>query len=362
MLVLIGLGLSFFIVFGALSHFFYVALMQLAVIMVGGKGRFNDTFKVVSYSYAPVNFAWVFAFVMMASIPLEGVVAMLIFTPLMLALLAAVFYMYYIIIAGISVTSKMTRLKALAVVIIHYFIYSFVLISLIFGLAFLFMFATGFESGYPGTSYATTESYESGVTQNFEKYTTTVYLGSTPTVDGIADENDAWYEGEEILIEARGVYYTIVTKHDFENIYVLLQWEGAPEWGDEMAIWLEQDEGGADFNDDTGIVDRYNQGYYGYGPDSLYDSSTLCEGMLEEQNGIVKGAYEKGYWTLEWQIPLRSGDDCDIYIDEYPAHVGFSIINWRGGANGIWPPNAWPYKCETWGNMTIAGEKKMKVL
>jgi hypothetical protein len=357
LLVLVLLGLLLFVVFGTIFQFFYAALMQLAVIMLSGKGKFNDTFKVMCYSYAPINLIWIFALIMMASLSFGGIVAILIALPSVLAFLVGFLYVYYIVIAGISITSEMTKLRALAAVIIHYFIYSFVVMTLGFGLAFLFMLAVGIESGYQGASYATTQPYESEIESNFEKYATTVYVGSTPTIDGSSDGKDSWFEGEQIYIEARGKYYTIVTKHDFENVYVLMEWEGTPEWEDEMAIWLEQDGRSADFNEDTGLVDRYNQGHYKYGPASLYDYSTLCEGSLEEQNGIVRGVYEKGYWTLEWQIPQRSGDDCDIYIDEYPTHVGFSIINWRGGANGIWPPAAWPYNTKTWGNMTIVDEK-----
>ena len=48
--ILILAVLIFYIVTTALFLIFYIALMQLAVRMVGGKGKFKDTFKVVCYS------------------------------------------------------------------------------------------------------------------------------------------------------------------------------------------------------------------------------------------------------------------------------------------------------------------------
>ncbi len=357
LLVLVLLGLFVFVVFGAIFQFFYAALMQLAVIMLSGKGRFNDTFKVMCYSYAPINLIWIFIPIMMASLSFGGLVAILLALPSVLAFLVGFLYIYYIVIAGISVTSKMTKLKALAAVIIHYFIYSFVVMGLVFGLAFLFMLAAGIESGYQDTSYATPTPYESEIESNFERYATTVYVGSTPTIDGISDGKDSWYEGEQIHVEARGTVYTIVTKHDFEYIYILMAWYASPEWRYDMSIYFEQDSGGGPDHDlDTGVLDNYYQGASGpdYATDAHFDQGYT---IAEKQDGSVKSGYQDGRWTLEWQIPMKSGDEFDISINEYPVQVGFSIIDWKMGAKGIWPPAAWPYTPETWGNMTFVDEK-----
>jgi len=190
--------------------------------------------------------------------------------------------------------------------------------------------------------------------------------GGTPDIDGITGASDSWHEGNQMNVESRGKYYTIITKHDYENIYILMEWDGTPEWVDKMAIYFEQDNGGPDQNIDNGLVDCYYQGSSSYGPssscDAHYDQNEWSKFgprylVTENFDGKVEGKYNDGRWKLEWQIPLNSGDSYDISVDEYPTELGFSIVNWEGGAKGIWPPAADPYLPETWGKMTIVDGK-----
>ena len=384
----------FYIVTTVLFLIFYIALMQLAVRIVGGKGKFKDTFKVICYSYSPLNFAWIFGLAMTISLSsFDEITAFFISSFFMLALLASVIYIFYIAIVGLSITSEISRLRAFATFIIQIFLYSTIAIILIFGLVLIFAFVNDTQHSYSqnpygsGDTYGNIDTYDSEniykntITYDSENpykstidqslmqpvnYNTKVYFGGTPDIDGITGASDSWHEGNQMNVEARGKYYTIITKHDYENIYILMEWDGTPEWNDKMAIYFEQDNGGPDQNIDNGLVDCYYQGSSSYGPSSSYDAhydqneeSEFGPGYLvtETFDGKVDGKYSDGRWKLEWQIPLNSGDPNDISVTEYPTELGFSIINWESGAKGIWPPDADPYLPQTWGTMTIVDGK-----
>ncbi|HEY9204388.1 MAG TPA: YIP1 family protein [Candidatus Methanoperedens sp.] len=341
---------------------FYIVLMHLAVTLVGGKGNFNDTFKVVFYSSSPLSFAWIFMLGMFVGIMFKSIITMLITLPLILAILACYIYIFYIQVIGISVTSGITRLRAFAALLIQLFIYAFIAFILLIVFVFFFIYAQPINSSYSSAPY-NTQGYEryGTDTQDYVKYNMTVYAGSTPQIDGIVDAKDAWHEGEQIHTVSAGEDYAITTKHDFNNTYILVQWRDLPEWNDAMHLYFEQDEGKPDFDLNNGIVDNYYQGHPSYGPESMrdahYDSGYT---VLEHQDGLVKAGYGNGTWTIEWQIPMRSEDPYDIHIEKYPAQVGFSIANWGNGpAVGVWPPNSAPYLPETWGNMLIVDSEKI---
>jgi hypothetical protein len=133
---------------------------------------------------------------------------------------------------------------------------------------------------------------------------------------------------------------------------------GTEEWKDAIALHFEQDENGPDFNLNTGITDTrmYATDLNGTAMfrDGHFESSYTD---IENQNGNLESGFRDGLWSLEWQIPLSSGDVHDIYVDRYPTRIGFALIDWTYGTRGIWPQSAHPYKPETWGNMTIVGER-----
>lgn len=374
--ILILAVIIFYTVITVLFLIFYITLMQLAVRMVGGKGKFKDTLKVICYSYSPLNFAWIFGLAMpIALLFFNEVTALLVSIPFMLALLASVIYIFYIEIVGLSITSEITRLRAFAAFVIQMFLYSIIAMILIFGSVLIYTFVDDTQYNYSpdsygsGNTYDNANPYKSGIDQSLPEpvsYSTKMYFGGTPDIDGITGASDSWYEGNQMNVESGGKYYTIITKHDYENIYILMEWDGTPEWVDEMAIYFEQDNGGPDQNINNGLVDCYYQGSSSYGPSSLnnahYDQnewSKFGPGYLASGkfDGKVEGKYNDGRWKLEWQIPLNSGDPFDISVTEYPTELGFSIINQEGGAKGIWPPDADPYLPETWGTMTIADGK-----
>ena len=331
-----------------------IALMQLSVRIVGGKGAFNDTFKVLSYAVAPLNFAWVFMVPMSAAIAAKSTILMLIAMVFILLWLVSMLYILYIEIVGISVTSAITKTKAFVAIVIQIFIFFVIYMILIVAFVFFIGFNSGYQPDYSTRPYSPIE-------QSIEnlKYSTTVYSGSAPQIDGITDEKDNWYEGEKTYVKAGGKDYTFATKHNFENIYILVEWEGTPEWNDRISLYFEQDGRVQDFNIGTGVVDNYYQGIFSYGPNSFSDAH-FEDGytVSETQNGNLKSGYADGIWKLEWQIPLSSGDRYDIDIDNFPTQVGFTIANERGMILGIWPPESDIYEPLTWGNMTIVDKKK----
>lgn len=347
--------LLLYVVLAVPSILFYATLQHISVLLVGGKGKFNDTLKVICYSYAPMNFAWLFGLPMVLAIALESMIGILIALVFMVPLFASILYMFYIVVVGIAVTSGISRSRAFASIIIQLIIYTIAITTILVGIIFLVGFSTDFQSDYPVRPYGAIDpTGETG-----RVYHTTTYLGSTPLLDGNVDERDAWYEGEDFYLEAGGKNYIITTKHDRESLFVLMQWDDTNEWKSDMHVYFEQDEDSPDYNINNGRVDSYYQGHPKYGPESLRDAHGPSFTVQEEQNGFIKAGYRNGTWVLEWQVPLRSGDVYDIYIGKYPVKLGFSIVDWgEGVARGVFPPAASPYRPDTWGTLTIVDNKR----
>lgn len=377
----------FYIVLAVL-FFVYVALMQLAIKLVRGKGSLDKTFMVICYSFSPINFAsWLFFLAFTENIYASSSFMAL---PFWLGLLASILYIFYIIVVGISITYEISGSRAFAALMIQLFIFALIPTILTSVSTFLYQYDEDTPlSYYPRPSitpayekYSTPaqnpyskndssgtpiESYKpETAADSFEpepiKYDITVFAGSTPIIDGIKDGKDAWYEGESIR-KAYGVDdLTITVKHDFENIYILMELDGQPGSFNQIAMYFEQDKNFPDHNLTSGLVDNYYLAFFAF-ENSLSDRHYQFGsgyGSNEPQNATSKGVYKDGISIMEWQIPMKSGDVHDIYVNEFPTQVGFSIIdwkNWREGPRGIWPPNALPSKPETWGTMTIVGEK-----
>jgi len=350
----------FYIVLAVL-FFVYVALMQLAIKLVRGKGSLDKTFMVICYSFSPINFAsWLFFLAFTENIYASSSLMEL---PFWLGLLTSILYIFYLLVVGISVTSDIPRGRAFAALIIQLSVIVFTPIILTYAPAFFYQNSTTTLPGYSYTPYPTpsiTSTYEKYSTPAPGKYRIVVYAGSPPQIDGIVDDDDKWHEGERFIAEERERDYYITIKHDFENIYILMEWEGPFEENGNIAINFEQDTNVQDFNLSSGRVDRYYQGFYRNGNfaiyDAHYDSGIYTD--KERQDGFLKGGHKNGKWTLEWRIPMNSGDKYDIYINSYPTEVGFSITNTLIVPVGnvpvsIFPPGADDYDPMTWANMVI---------
>jgi len=337
----------------------YSAVLHLAVFMVKGKGKFHQTFKVICYSASPINFAGLFIFVTVMAFFRGSLTGLS--TVILLGLFISMLYMFYIVVVGISVTSDISGSRAFAALMIQILIFAIIPI-LAYAPVFFQQYDTSTTPAYSPIP-STIPTYENYTPPNPEKYRITAYAGSPPQIDGIIDYEDRWSEGEETIIESGGQYYAVTTKHDFEHIYVLLEWGAPIEEINNIAISFEQDDGKPDFNLSNGRVDSYYQGYYKDGKfvisDTHYDSDyTYKYTDKEHQDGSLKGSYKNGKWTLEWKLPMNSGDKYDIYVNKYPAELGFSIIDTVITPGGIFPPDATDYDPRTWGTMTIVDKKR----
>ena len=334
----------FYLILAVLFFTVHIGSMHLAVLIVKGNDKFNQTFKVICYSFSPINFAWLFVVIMTAAASLKSFAALLVAILPMLGLFASVLYIFYILVVGISVTSEISGGRAFAALMIQLFIYAFISMVLVIGTVLLYQYSITTTASYSPTPYPTpystphiTPSYENYTTPNPEKYRITTYAGSPPQIDGTVTEEDKWYEGEKISIESKGKYYAITTKHDFEYIYILMEWSAYPARGENITIRFEQDGSKPDFNLSNGRVDSFYQRSH----------SAISAANIDDKR------------TLEWKIPMYSENKYDIHIDRYPTELGFSIIDLADmESGGIFPPDANNHDPWTWGTMTIIDKRR----
>ncbi|MCZ7385781.1 MAG: Yip1 family protein [Candidatus Methanoperedens sp.] len=332
----------------AILFFIFVGLIQLAIIIVKGKGGLNQTFKVLCYSFSPINFAWPFYLAMTASFYLNNG-ASLIQILFMLGLFASLLYIFYLAVKGIAVTSDVSGVRASAALTMPLLINAVIIFVLLPGLVF------PYYSGEKSTPSSLNSYSKPEMDAKSEPIIHNIYVfaGSTPAIDGIKDDKDAWYQGEAVRTAIGASYLTITTKHDFNNIYILMELNGQPAVIDQTMIHLAQDEstpGPDTISRDNSSTARFDNYYMRF---SNVDYSYNKFDYISEN---ITGRYKNGIYTLEWQIPMKSGNASRIYIDKFPAQVHFSVTNLKNN-NGIWPSYADPNKPETWGNMTILGEK-----
>lgn len=345
--------LLFMIAFILSLSLIYITMMHFVVLSMGGKGKFEDTFMVFCYSVSLLNMIWILNF--FTEFP---EVYDFNFGPWILSFslfhlwIGFFLYMLFTMITGISVRSGITKIGAFGAAIFQ---------PLVILLVFVFI------SGITQPSY--NHGIESPVPQEVptlvtepppQRYNLIAFLGSAPVIDGKVNDNDAWTEGAKTEVNAKGKYYSITTKHDRENLYILIQWQGTPQRNEIISLFFEQDSGRPDSNFNTGRVDAYFQINTDDPPplvDGHYESGFISD---QHQDGSLKVDYyaNKSEWIQEWKIPLNSGDKDDIFVDKYPAHIGFSIINEREGEGGILPSTSYKNSPWTWANLEIVDVRK----
>jgi len=212
-------------------------------------------------------------------------------------------------------------------------------------------------SYYPGIETPMPQELPpTGINQVPQRYNLTAYPGSAPIIDGRINGDDIWKEGMNVKMDAKGISYTITAKHNRENLYVLLQWKGHPVWKDRIMLLFKQNDGVPDIYMNTGRVDMYSIKY----DKSIFEDWHFVNDYIteEHQDGSAKFSLNdnNNEMAIEWKIPLNSGDNYDISINNYPAQLGFSIINEADG--GIFPADAHQYAPDTWANLVIADTKK----
>jgi len=351
------MGMVVYYIILAILLFIFVGLIHLGIILVKGKGELNQTFKVLCYSFSPINFAWLFIAFAIGSFNFNEIDEFIIF---LLGLLAILFYMLYLAIKGIAVTTYISKARASAALTVPLVISAAIIFFLIPGLI------SSYDSGeksipnHPNTnsndiSKPIIEPFKPQMDAKSEPIIHNIYVfaGSTPAIDGIKDDKDAWYEGEPVRTAIGDSYLTITTKHDFNNIYILMELNGQPTEMDQTMIHLAQDEStpGPDTNSRDNLSTARFENYY-----MKFSNVDYMYNKFDYISENIKGRYKNGIYTIEYQIPMKSGNASRIYIDKFPAQVHFSVTNLKNNEN-IWPPDANPNKPGTWGNMTILGEK-----
>ena len=315
----------------------YISLMHFVIRFFGGRGKIEDTFMVFCYSVSPLNFFWILNFL----------APYYFWSSFLLLWIGCIMYMLYIIITGISVRSGITKSRAFAAVIAQ---------PLVIILVFLIIFIPTQPSYNPGIEYPVPQEVPSVITEAPpQRYNLTAYRGSAPVIDGMVNGDDLWKEGMNTRIDARGTSYIITAKHNRENLYVLMHWKGYPAWNDHILLLLKQDDGAPDMNMNTGRIDMYSLKYE---PDIFEDWHFVDDfTTAEHQDGSAKVSFNEnvGETAIEWKIPLNSGDNYDIYINKYPARLGFSIVSDR---DGIFPALAHQYDPGTWADLEIVDTKK----
>ena len=351
-LVILILVIAFILILSLL----YVSVMHFVARFVGGKGKIEDTFMVFCYSASPLNLIWILNFFNVFLAPYGYYFETWIFFLISMLWIECTLYMLYIMITGISVRSGITKSRAFAAAMVQ---------PIVIILVFLFMiFISSQSSYYPGIeTYVPQEILSGGfeespvrIVQIPQKYDLTAYLGSAPIIDGKINGDDIWKEGMNVQMDVRGISYTITAKHNRENLYVLVQWKGQPVWKERIMLLFKQDHGVPIIYMNTGLVDMYSLKY----DHSIFEDWHFVNDYIteEHQDGSAKFSLNNNNneMVIEWKIPLNSGDDYDIYINNYPAQLGFSIMN--DGDGGIFPADAHQYDPETWANLVIADTKK----
>lgn len=318
----------------------YIFLMHFVIRLAGGKGKIEDTFMVFCYSLSPLNFIWILYFLG------PYYFGSWISVPLFPLWIGGILYILFIMIAGISVRSGITKPRALGAAMAQ----TLIIILVVFTLVSAWAYQTGTES------YVPREVPSIGIEPPPQRYNLTAYLGYAPVIDGIVNGDDIWNEGMNTRIDVRGTSYLITAKHDKENLYILMQWKGSPAWNDRVMLLFKQDDGVPDLNMNTGRIDMYSLKY----EPAIFEDWHFVNNFTtaEHQDGSAKFSFNNNIneMAIEWKIPLNSGDNHDFHINKYPARLGFSIVSDRDG--GIFPAQAQQYDPATWADLEIVEMRK----
>ncbi|MBU4076187.1 MAG: YIP1 family protein [Euryarchaeota archaeon] len=327
----------------------YITLMHFVIRLIGGIVKIEDTFMVFCYSVSPLNIIWILNFLSVFPGAYDYYSGTWIYFLFSLLWIGCILYILYIMITGISVRSGITKPRAFAAAFVQ---------PLVIILVFLFMIFIPSQTSYqPGIEQPVWQEVPYvGIEAPPQRYDLTAYRGSAPVIDGIISGDDRWNEGMNVQMDVRDTSYLITAKHDRENLYVMMQWKGSPAWNDTILLLLKQDDAAPGMNMNTGRIDMYSL-KYGH---AIFEDWHFVDDFTsaEHQDGSANVSYNYNIreMAIEWKIPLNSGDNYDIYINKYPARLGFSIVNDRDG--GIFPVRAHQYDPATWADLEIVDVRK----
>ena len=338
-------------------------LYHILLIVCGAKGSIEATLRVfcyylaISYVVLPMTLIYVLFFYLAETIGLQNVGIEILSVVIVVSVLAFALYSFYVLFVGfVEVHQISMKRVVLAVVGIPTALF-LILMALMLGMIYVTEQSGSFGTPPPyGSDYNSYNTYNQLQTDSTSlHYNLTAPYQTPPIIDGYYTPEDGWDEAQPVEFTSWGAQNTMAAKHDSRNLYILLKWEGGPQWENSMDIRLEQDGTTHDHDLSTGRDDNKYNGAEVYGPSNLADAH-YAGGAAEEHNGMVAGNYSDGMWVQEWVIPLDYDDPGDIYVTQMPVTLGFAVIDWGPGvATGVWPPGADPYEPGTWGDLEILG-------
>jgi len=172
-----------------------------------------------------------------------------------------------------------------------------------------------------------------------------------PLLDGKVYGGDSWNLANELQVNFQGGGIKLMASHDNQNLYfyeecVKLSISVCP-----LYMYFE-DDGSApdrtldDVNEDLKYISVNGS------KDTLIDA-TWKNGWTsgtsgERQDGRIGRIFNNDYQTIEWSIPLHSGENQDINVTG-PEDIGFAL-----GKNGGWPTaDTRPDDPSTWGTVFV---------
>lgn len=339
-------------------------IYHLFLKICGAKGSLESTLRVFCY-YLAVSFVillastfTVFALNIAESAGAQGILYMVLSLIFLLGVMTTIVYSFYVLIVGFSevhnISMKRTVLAVLGVPTALFLL----IMALMLGLIFVTEQSGLYETLSPyATDYNTHNQLQSDIT--LSESTLIAPYSTPPILDGYYTPDDKWDEAKPIKFISGGAWHTIAAKHDGLMLYILVMWEGEPEWTDSISLYFEQDGDSHDHDRYTGLIDEKYNGATKYGPSNFADAHN-DEGVTESENGIVRGNYDNGLWVQEWVVPLKSGDHGDIRVDKFPTTLGFAIDS-RKFSGPQWPSgNAHRLEPQYWGDLKILYSEDME--
>ncbi|MCX9014770.1 MAG: YIP1 family protein [Candidatus Methanoperedens sp.] len=348
-------------------------ISHILLLVLGAKGDLKATIRVFCYFLAvsqviiPIATIIVLVLQIVETPELDGILYQGIILFIMLGVLIPVGYAYYVLLVGLSEVHNISMKRVLLALIgipVGIFI-------LLVAFAMVLVFFTGFSNSmgtYPPSPVKyTPDVYEQPYPSDIDNLKLTAPYGSAPNVDGYYTPEDKWDDTQVIAFISRNINYSIAAKHDGENLYLLAKWKGQPEELDYVLISFEQDGNSHDHNLNTGRNDqkitdpeRYGINHFAdiYYPEQMLGQESVIN-LESQENGKVRSNYIDGFWIQEWVVPLRSGDFGDLYLNDFPATLGFMLINKNVKDGESWPPDLNPYDLKTWGDIEILGSDEL---
>lgn len=341
-------------------------LYHIMLKIFGAKETLEATFRVFCYYIAislvvfPVETAIVMTLYFAELTGVAGIIFQIMAIVLILAMMIPVIYSFYVLFVGFSEVHQMSIKRVILALLIIPAVLVMVIMALMLGLIFFTEQSGSF--GTPptyGSDYNTYNTYNNYI--NYDQYqpdiespqpVLTAHYQPPPIVDGYYTPEDRWDEAQPVNFTSGDTQCTIAAKHDGIMLYILLMWEGEPEWTESIRISFEQDGNSHDHDRYFGLVDEKYNGSSVYRPSGFYDAHN-DEGVMESEEGSVRGNYDSGMWVQEWVVPLNSGDPGDIYVNEFPTTLGFAVQSWEF-SGPHWPSfNVRRYDLRYWGDLEI---------